>query len=267
MGKDICKTGKTRPSATNGGYSVTWQGNRSGFIPEQGRQGYAGKKTAQNHLPLVLLHYLLAISCLLLLSHPVKAEQVVLDQLHFDHIKFKRVKPNTVTFHDGTISFEVNETASFMLHAFEDARSVSRVAFDWKANGKLNKRDVEHETTRKGDDAWLRVGLILKGEPQLLDPLVPSWVKQVRNTLKYPSDEMVYLVPDARHAPGKSWPSPFSKQIRMISVASSTEKENGWRSVNYVSPQPLQVIGIWLMADGDNTQSSFRSSIRKLQVQ
>ena len=154
-----------------------------------------------------------------------------------------------------------------MLHAFENVRSVSRVAFDWRAEGQLNKRDVEHESTRKGDDAWLRVGLILKGEPQLLDPLVPPWVKQVRNTLNYPSDEMVYLIPDARHAPGKSWPSPFSKQIRMISVASSTEQDGGWRSVNYVSPQPLQVIGIWLMADGDNTQSNFISSIRKLQIQ
>ena len=203
-----------------------------------------------------------------MLPLPVNAEQIVLDQQHFDHIKFKRVKPNTVTFQEeAIITFEVNDSASFMLHAFENIRSVSRVAFDWKAKGQLNKRDVEHESTRKGDDAWLRVGLILKGEPQLLDPLVPPWVKQVRNTLNYPSDEMLYLIPDARHAPGKSWPSPFSKQISMISVASSSEKDDGWRSVNYVSPQPLKVIGIWLMADGDNTQSSFISSIRKLQVQ
>jgi len=206
--------------------------------------------------------------CLLLLLLPSLsiAEQIVLDQSSFEHIHFRRIQPTLVRFETDVIHFNVNKSSSFLLLAFEDIKNVRKVSFQWKADGMLNKTSREQEKSRKGDDAWLRVGLIISGEPELVpEPLLPRWVKQVRHTLKHPSDRMIYLIPDARHAPGETWKSPFSSDIDMISVGSTGMADN-WNQVTHEFADPQQTVGLWIMADGDNTRAIFNSQIRNLVI-
>jgi hypothetical protein len=204
---------------------------------------------------------------LLLLSVQLNAEQIVLDKHNFKHIHFKRIKPNIVTFSADTIHFEVDKSASFLLLAFDDIKSFRTVSFEWKANGTLNKRDIEHEQTRKGDDAWLRVGLIIEGQAEdLPEPLLPRWMKQVRKTLRYTSGSMIYLIPDARHAPGETWRSPFNSNVDMVSVGSITTYDE-WKHVSHEFAQPQRTIGLWIMADGDNTGSTFNTQLRNLIIE
>ena len=204
---------------------------------------------------------------LLLVSVQLNAEQIILDKHNFQHIHFKRIKPNIVTFSEDAIHFEVNKSASFLLFAFDEIKSFRSVSFEWKANGILNKNSVEHEKTRSGDDAWLRVGLIIEGQAEdIPEPLLPRWMKQVRKTLRYTSGRMIYLIPDARHAPGETWRSPFSSNVDMVSVGSSNTNDE-WSNVTYEFTQPLQTIGLWIMADGDNTRSTFNSQLRNLIIE
>jgi hypothetical protein len=204
---------------------------------------------------------------LLLAAFQLNAEQIVLDQDNFNHIHFKRIKPNQVKFNDGTIHFDVNKSSSFLLLAFDDIRSIQRLSFQWTADGTLNKNSIEHEKSRKGDDAWLRVGLIIEGQPDYVpEPLLPRWMKQVRHTLKHQSNKMIYLIPDALHAPGEKWKSPFSSDIDMISVG-SRRMNDGWKQVTFEFKNPQKVVGLWIMADGDNTGSIFESRLRNLVVE
>ena len=204
---------------------------------------------------------------LLLAAVQLHAEQIALAQDKFIHIHFKRIKPNQVSFNDDLIHFDVNKSASFLLLAFDDTRSISRVSFQWTANGMLNKNSIEHESTRKGDDAWLRVGLIIAGQPDYIPgPLLPRWMKQVRQTLKHQSGKMIYLMPGALHTPGDTWKSPFSSDIELISVG-SRDMDNGWKQTAYEFTIPQQVVGLWIMADGDNTNSIFESRLRNLVVE
>ena len=204
---------------------------------------------------------------LLLVAVQPRAEQIVLDQDNFDHIHFKRIKPNQVSFSDGVIHFDVNKSASFLLLAFDDIKSIHSVSFLWTASGMLNKNSIEHENTRKGDDAWLRVGLIIEGQPEYVpEPLLPRWMKQVRQTLKHQSSRMVYLIPGALHTPGDTWKSPFSSDVDMISV-SSRDMHDGWKQASYEFTNPQQAVGLWIMADGDNTGSIFESRLRNLVVE
>ncbi len=204
---------------------------------------------------------------LLLASVQLNADPIDLDKRNFEHIHFKRIQPNSVSFNNDVIDFEVNNSSSFLLLAFDDVRSIRTVSFQWKAKGMLNKDSVALEKTRKGDDAWLRVGLIIKGEPQHLpEPLLPRWMKQVRKTLNYPTNRMVYLIPDARHAAGETWQSPFSSDIDMISVASTVRSDN-WNQVTHVFTDAQQTVGLWIMADGDNTRSIFNSQLRNLVIE
>jgi len=204
---------------------------------------------------------------LLLAAVQLNAEQIVLDQDNFIHIHFKRIKPNQVSFNDGAIHFDVNKSASFLLLAFDDIRSIRRVSFQWKADGSLNKNSIEQEKSRKGDDAWLRVGMIIEGKPDPVpEPLLPRWMKQVRQTLKYQFNKMVYLIPDALHKPGDTWKSPFSSEVDMISVGSRV-MDDGWKQSSYDFTSPQKVVGLWIMADGDNTGSIFESRLRNLMVE
>jgi hypothetical protein len=209
----------------------------------------------------------LSWTLLLLYSAQSSAEPITPDNYVFEHIHFKRIKPNIVAFNNDVIQFQVNKSASFVLVAFDDIKTVHRVSFAWQAKGMLNKDNVEQEKTRKGDDAWIRVGLIISGEPEPVpEALLPRWSRQVRSTLRHPSDRMLYLVPAAMHAPGTSWKSPYSANIDMISVA-STGTGGDWQQVNHQFSQPQRLVGLWLMADGDNTDSVFSSRLKNLVIE
>ena len=206
-------------------------------------------------------------SLLLLASVQSSADQITPDDHVFEHIHFKRIQPNIVSYNNDVIQFDVNRSASFLLLAFADIKSIHKVSFEWKADGMLNKDSIEQEKTRKGDDAWIRVGLIISGEPEPVpEALLPRWTRQVRNTLRHPSDRMLYLTPGARHAPGATWKSPYSSNIDMISVA-STGTVDGWQQVEHIFSEPQQTVGLWIMADGDNTDSIFSSQLRNLVIE
>jgi hypothetical protein len=213
-----------------------------------------------------MLRILSCLPLLLAATHSI-AEQIVLDQDNFQHIQFRRIQPTTITFTPHAIRFDVNKSSSFLLLAFDDIKTVRRVAFEWRADGMLNKNSAAQEKMRTGDDAWLRVGLIVSGQPDLVpEALLPSWMRQVRDVLKFPSDSMIYLIPDARHAPGETWGSPYHSHIEMISVPSQ-QIDKDWKRVSYPLSTPLQSVGLWIMADGDNTASIFSSQLRNLVIE
>lgn len=203
---------------------------------------------------------------LVLLAFQLHAEPVIIDEHSVEHIHFKRINPNTVTFDNGVVQFSVDNSASFLLLAFDDIRNVKTVSFQWKATGDLNKNSEQHEKSRKGDDAWLRIGLMLEGEPAYIPEfLQPRWMRQVRKTLKHPSNRIIYLLPGALHAPGTRWKSPFADDIDLISV-SSNPAGDGWKQVEHQFDETLRTVGLWIIADGDNTHSVFSSQLRNLVI-
>ena len=74
---------------------------------------------------------------------------------------------------------------------------------------------------------------------------------------------MIYLVVDAKHKPNERWLSPYNRRITMISVASQKD-ESGWQQASFQFDDDQQVVALWLMADGDNTQASFSVSIKNI---
>ena len=213
-----------------------------------------------------MLSRLLCLPLLLVMSQPV-AEQIVLEKGRFDHVHFRRIQPTIINFERGSVAFDVNDSSSFLLLAFDSIKAVQTVSFEWQADGVLNKHSADEERTRQGDDAWLRIGLMISGEPETAPlALLPRWMKQVRDTLRFASNKMIYLIPDAQHAPGETWSSPFSTNIDMISVASEPTND-GWKRVSFTFNDAQQTVGLWLMADGDNTNSQFRSRLRNLVIE
>jgi len=193
------------------------------------------------------------------------AEAITLDNKNTTHITFKRIKPNSFVFKEDSLTVQVNSSASFILLPFESPIEINKISFQWKKKGMIDISDGLQEETLKGDDAYLRIVLIIEGKYPLMNPLAPKWVKQVHKILKYPSDKMICIVPGSRHKVGQHWKSPYSNDVEIIAVGSDTKKD-GWNFSEHKFEKSQPVVGLWIMADGDNTQSTFTSQLKALTI-
>ena len=227
-----------------------------------------------------LLRYTTILSCLLLLTIVLLSttayadnSQQALSELKMTinpgtekhkPVTFKHILPNAISLSKQMMTIEVNSSASFTLLPFDSIKPVTRVDFEWSSRGQLKLDSASLEATREGDDARLRIGLVLLGEnPGFINPLTPDWLKTVRKRLHFPSQSLIYLIAGARHSPGSIWLSPYNDQVTMIASKDTAIDDNWFHSSHtFTTPQP--VIGLWIMADGDNTHSRFTTRLRKL---
>jgi hypothetical protein len=195
-----------------------------------------------------------------------KAENISLQADGFEHIQFKKIKASRYTFQDQLLRIDVDESASFLMLPFDAVKKINRVSFEWRSDGMPRLDSAYHEEQRTGDDAVFKLGLLLKAEDSSINPFLPSWMKRVEALLKFPSENMINLVVAAKHAPGEQWPNPYNKRVSSIAIA-SVEEDQGWMHAGYQFAQPVEVVGIWLMADGDNTHSKFTTYIKNITIE
>ena len=196
-----------------------------------------------------------------------KITKMKLSEELFTSISFKNIPSNRFIFTDNRIIVKVDQSASFLLFPFGNITSIERVRFEWKSKGVLNVENANHEASNKGDDAFIRLGLVLKSKSDFIDLFgSPKWIRKAADVLNHSADRIVFLLPGARHAPGKTWKNPFSSIVKMISIPSSN-LESGWKQTEYQFDRPQQTVGLMIMADGDNSGSSFTSEIQNLVIE
>lgn len=205
---------------------------------------------------------------LVLLSRSVVAEEAhsYLNLLQLKHIQFDDIPANRIHVSPDHIKIHVNASASFLMRGFDDVQSVSKVYVHWKSTGSPGFVDIKHETQKDGDDAVLKVALMLEGKRTGFDWFLPDWIKQVRSEMKHESSRMIYLVAGSQQAPGTSWPNPYNEDITMIAMNNVTAAD-GVTVSSYSFDTAARVAGIWMMADGDNTASSFSTEVLRLELE
>jgi len=191
---------------------------------------------------------------------------ISLQSKNFEHIAFSRIKPNQHSFRNQQLQINVNESASFLMQSFNHVKSVKHISFEWRSDGLPNIKNAQNEEQKQGDDAVFKLGLLLKTDESMLNPFIPKWMKRVETLLNFPSEEMIYLVANAKHAIGKQWVNPYNKRVTMISIGSVDKKQN-WKTAHYEFNLPVNVVAIWLMADGDNTHSRFTAYIKNIKIE
>ncbi len=184
----------------------------------------------------------------------------------FEHIKFGRVNPNHHIFLNQQLKINVDDSASFLMQAFDHIKSVKRVSFEWRSDGIPKIKNAQHEEQKSGDDAVFKLGLLLKTDESILNPFIPKWIKRVDTLLNFPSEELIYLVVNSKHAIGEQWASPYNKRVTMISIG-SIDNQQDWKLARYEFDVPVNVVAIWLMADGDSTHSRFTVHIKNIKIE
>jgi len=199
-------------------------------------------------------------------SLQVNAAAISLDEEAFEHIQFKKIKPSQYSYSNNILKADVDGGASFLMHSFDSVQQITEISFSWRSTGMPSIADDKQEETREGDDAVLKIGLLLKADDESFNPFIPAWMKRVNALLNFPSENMIYLAVDARHPVGAQWGNPYNKRVTMVSVG-SLENDDGWQLASHQFAQPVSVVAIWIMADGDNTQSTFTSYLKDIHMQ
>lgn len=217
-------------------------------------------------LPHVATFALLA-TCLALQSRAEAGEpqRVPLQVTAFRHIKMGDLPPTHYRNIGAALAMNVRSSASFLLLPFKQQRLVQGVNFRWRAAGTRRVNNAASEESKNGDDYRLRIGLLLAGKEAPIPLLAPGWVKAVRTHLTLPCDRIRFLVVGSHHMPGTVWKSPYHDSIEYLAVSSKTGRDgSAHASIDW--PNPLRVVGIWLMADGDNSDSSFETVLEELSL-
>ena len=140
--------------------------------------------------------------------------------------------------------------------------AISKLRVSWKMNGFVKGASSETEKIKEGDDFPLRIGLMIKGSKPIVPFFAPAWAKALGDLMVLPSNHMVYFVLGAKSSPGEIWKSPFSNSIETRAVQ-SIQNDSGW-SIADQTFSPIEVVGLWIMGDGDNTKSVFSASVNEL---
>lgn len=179
-------------------------------------------------------------------------------------ITFKRIPANQFNVSENGLRIQVNSSASFMLYPFSRSKNITGADFRWRSSRDHLATDRQTEESTAGDDALLRIGLLIAGaEASFENPLAPAWTRKVRQALPEPSNHLLYLIVGSRHQAGEQWLSPYSDKVTMIAVASQPYKD-GWQQASYRFKTAKKVVGLWIMADGDNTRSRFTTELEQL---
>lgn len=180
---------------------------------------------------------------------------------NFRHIKFDSVRPTDYSFRAGNLEIAVRESASFLIKALPKPVRVQRARIFWRAD-RLPQITKQGEKTKSGDDAALRVGLFLLGKPEALPFFIPEWMKEAAAELHQSAEKVLFLKVACKSPAGTRWLSPVSDKMETLCLAST--RDGQWiRSEGTFAT--TEVVGIWLMADGDNTKSSFKVWVKSVE--
>ena len=193
------------------------------------------------------------------------ASEINLAKESWKEISFNGIASTAYVNHQGILKASVNASAGFLLKPFDRVRQVDAVTVDFRSTGKIKIKikSGDQEKTKDGDDSILRIGLLLKGEAPLIPFFAPAWIKAIQASMKLPSRKLLYLVPTSLNPVGSQWSSPYNEDISSLVIASE-KIADGWRRGRVTFSEPKLVVGIWLMADGDDTKSQFVTEVKSL---
>lgn len=207
------------------------------------------------------------IACLFLLleAGTALAAPVPLELHNFAHITVGDLPPTRYRRGPEGLQMHVDRSASFLLLPLDQPTVVRGLRLRWRSSGTYAVPSARAEESKSGDDQRLRVGLLIAGDPPSVPFFAPAWVKAVKAHLRWPSDRMVTFVGGSRHAPTERWRSPYSSSIECIALGGRPAPD-GWIRSEVRMDGPVSVVGVWLMADGDDTGARFETDLAELEL-
>jgi hypothetical protein len=175
---------------------------------------------------------------------------------------------NEVASSEEGVEIAVSNSASALLFVFPKSREIGEFAVAGAIEG-TQKQIAGANWENAPDDALLRVGVIETGDRKL-NPLeriaALRWVKELESMLDGGSEGIgkthcFHLLPEEEWI-GESREKPSISLFHETVVA--TPSDTGAFAWTNKFVEPVKARGFWVIADGDNMQSQFTTTIKEL---
>lgn len=186
-------------------------------------------------------------------------------------LEFDGVASNRISYGDGAMTIDVSKSGSPLVSVFPATVKVKEVIVTGTVKGSLDLATRDF-WTKNHDDALLRLGLIEPGSKKLsaIQRLAaPRWIKTLEKMFSGKMKglgkiQCFHLMPDASLI-GETRVNPMGDTF--IETIQAAPKADGSFVLNVSFPdEPLTVAGLWLLADGDDTNSSFSVTITDISI-
>ncbi len=182
---------------------------------------------------------------------------------------FDNVPTGQVVFSDRGILIEVKNSATPMVQKLNNSRKITRVEVIGKISGSLNIPN-EKLWAEGFDDAFLRFGLIEAGTTRLT-PFqrlsASSWVKEIDGL--FASSGGISKIHSLQLMNSESWIGKERENpanpLFQETISAVPEADGSFRMTAEFDV-PLETVGIWILADGDDTHSSFDVKIEEINL-
>ncbi len=183
-------------------------------------------------------------------------------------LEYNRIAANTVSFSPDGMRIGVSNSASPVVYPFDLPKTVKYVSVHGELDGLITLPDNGLQGSKGYDDFSLRLGLVISGTKKLSRfqrVLAPSWVKTLFSFA--PKDKgverIIFLAATQQDALfGTEREHPLSELI--TEQYEWSLKDDGEFSFEYEFDEPKEVLGIWISSDGDDTQSSYSITYKKI---
>lgn len=184
-------------------------------------------------------------------------------------MEFDQKSKTLYSLEDGALVATVRKSSSSLVLPFDQVKMIRSITYDWCTTREMASITKEKEQTKQGDDAALRLGILIAGSTPGVPLFVPNWIKRLEKIVKFPTQEILFITSGVATPAGKTWQSPYTKYISMT-VAKSTPKKLAWCKQGqegfFEAKSPIETTGLWFMADGDDTLQSFTTWISNIQI-
>ncbi len=175
-------------------------------------------------------------------------------------IQYSRIRPNTTTFSEAGLRIHVDRSAGSVAYRLPEPLQVTALRAHGRIEGQL--RVPAHQQGSEGhDDFTLRLGLVEAGDTRLgrlARVFAPEWVRRLHR-LAAPGQGIAgvrffNLGVDASQI-GQSRVHPLHELMYETIVA--IPHPDGTFAIDTRLDASIEVVGIWIAADGDESESTF----------
>ncbi len=214
------------------------------------------------------MHNLLAVYFVLLLAPAATVDIPVDDLSGWTRQSYNKIRPNEVAIDNGALHIGVRGSASPLVFGFETPLQLIGITVVASWSGELQIPEGLTQGDENADDFVLKFGVVEAGDQTLnwlQRQIAADWIQQlfclappdsgVRRINFLTTTQQAKLVGSTRTHPL----SELLTESRILDLQSPGSFE-----MKYEFPIPVEALGLWISADGDDTGSDFDLHIERI---
>lgn len=182
-------------------------------------------------------------------------------------LSFHKIPANQVKIDQNSLIVKVVQSASPIVYKLPEIKTVSSFSADLTIVGQMNEESKNHQFP---EDSYLRFGLVAKGENKLnwfQRKIAARWVLDLFELAPrgVGLDKIYFFnVGTKPEQVGKIRQHPQSDLI--VEEIITSAQQPGDFKIQHTLARPLDVVALWISIDGDQSNSTYTSTLKNIKL-